>query len=545
VLVAQLLKTNENFLYIQRNILGMSCIFVIMQGRKDITPKMLYQVHLSDLVAADNFYRKLNSVVDWHFLYRATEKYYGSEGQESVDPVVFFKILLVGYLNNINSDRKLMEYCSNCLDVRLFLKYDIDEALPWHSTISRTRQLYGEEVFLSLFQRVLVQCMEKGMIKGKRQAVDSAFIKANASMDSLVEKELIDDSSAYVNELEDNSEYKVTTARKKLVDRHHAWKAEEYKGMPGHVDEPQQLDEHGNTIRPKYLSNHTHYSPTDPDARISTKPGKPRQLNYCGQLSVDDAHHVITAACASTAGSKDSENLPDILDQTLENFNLIGLKVDQVTADAGYSSGTALRYCEEHDIDAYIPNFGQYKPVREGFTFNKELDQYECQKEGGMKAVLAYKGIKTDSKGYDKKSYRSSETVCGKCPLREACCGKSTKFKKLEESIDKPYYDRMHEKLTKNPAHAKRISKIRSRTVEPVLGTLINFTNLKKINSRGMSCANKHVLMAALTYNLKKLLWFTRPKTSTLAMRLQKNRSAGERLVFFFNVLFHPLRHSI
>ena len=61
-------------------------------------------------------------------------------------------ICLVGYLNNINSDRRLIAYCSNCIDVRWYLKYDIDEELPWHSTISRTRQLYGEEVFLSLFQ---------------------------------------------------------------------------------------------------------------------------------------------------------------------------------------------------------------------------------------------------------------------------------------------------------------------------------------------------------------------------------------------------------
>lgn len=506
-----------------------------MQGRKDISPKLLYQIHLGDLVPVDNYYRQVDAVMDWRFLYEATAGFYGNEGQESIDPVVFFKILLVGYLNNINSDRKLIDFCSNCLDVRLFLKYDIDESLPWHSTISRTRQLLGEEVFLSLFQQVLSQCMAKGMIRGKRQAVDSAFIKANASMDSLVEKEVIEDSSAYVNELEDNSEYKVTTARKKLVDRHHAWKAEEYKGMPGHVDEPQQLDENGNTIRPKYLSNHTHYSPTDPDARISTKPGKPRQLNYCGQLAVDDAHHVITAACASTAGSKDSENLPEILEQAQKNFGVIGLKMDQITADAGYSSGTALKYCEAHRIDAYIPNFGQYKPVREGFTFNETLDQYECKKEGGHGAVLSYKGIKTDSKGYDKKSYRSSETVCGKCPLRVACCGKSTKFKKLEESIDKPYYDRMHEKLTKNPSYAKRISKIRSRTVEPVLGTLINFLNLKKINSRGMASANKHVLMAAITYNLKKLLKFSRPKQVPLQMIIRKNLMKGRTVLSFFS----------
>lgn len=505
-----------------------------MQGRKYIQPKMLYQVSIDSLVPPDNFYRLLAQTLDLNFLYKATAKYYGTEGQESIDPVVFFKICLIGYLNNINSDRRLMAYCSNCLDTRWYLKYDIDEDLPWHSTISRTRQLYGEEVFLSLFQKVLSMCVQKGMIRGKRQAIDSAYIKANASMDSLVEKEVIEDSSAYVDELNEGSEYKVTSERKKLVERHHAWKEKEYKDMPGHVDNPKQVDEQGNTIRPRYLSNHTHYSPTDPDAKISTKPGKPRQLNYSGQISVDDAHHVITAACASTAGSKDSENLPEILEQTQENLTHIGLEIEQITADAGYSSGTALKYCEEHNIDAYIPNFGQYKPEREGFIYNAEQNQYECIKEGGNKAILSYKGIKTDSKGYEKKSFRSSETVCSKCPLRQQCCGVATKFKKLEESIDKPYYDRMHQKLSNNPSYAKKIMRIRSKTVEPVLGILINFLNMKKINSRGMTQANKHVLMTALTYNLKKLLKFTRPKANSIARAMQKAEVTLQNTFRFF-----------
>lgn len=333
-----------------------------MQGRQEIQPKTFYQVSLMDMVPEDNFYRKLSKSLDLSYLYNATAHYYDHEGQQSIDPVVFFKILLVGYLNNINSDRKLIEYCSNCLDVRLFLKYDIDEALPWHSTLSRTRQLYGEEVFLQFFQQVLSLCVQKGMVRGKRQAVDSAFVKANASMDSLGEKEVIEDSSAYVDELNEGSEYKVTKTRKKLVEQHHEWKKEEYKGMQGNVKTPQK-DEHGNEIRPKYLSNHTHYSPTDPDAKISVKPGKARQLNYSGQLAVDDAHHVITGACASTAGSKDSENLAEILEQTMANLAQNQIKIDQVAADAGYSSGKALKYCEENRIDAYIPNFGQYKPT--------------------------------------------------------------------------------------------------------------------------------------------------------------------------------------
>jgi len=298
-----------------------------MQGRKEFTPQLFYELSLDRLVPFDNFYRCVNHELDLHFLYKSTKKYYGTQGQESIDSVVFFKILLIGYLNNINSDRALIRYCSNCLDVRLFLGYDLNEQLPWHSTISRTRALFGQEVFLQLFQLVLKLCVNKGMVSGKRQAVDSAFIKANASMDSLVEKEVLNDAFAFVNELEENSEFKacsepsrtVTSTRKKLVEQHHNWKKEAFKGMPGHV-KTLQKNEDGEDIRPKFLSNHTHYSPTDPDAKISTKPRKPRQLNYAGQLAVDDKHHVITGACASTAGSKDSTIFSEIMDQTLSNF---------------------------------------------------------------------------------------------------------------------------------------------------------------------------------------------------------------------------------
>jgi len=504
-----------------------------MQGRKDIQPKMMYQVSIDALVPVDNFYRYLAQRLDLNFLYKATAKYYGAEGQESIDPVVFFKICLVGYLNNLNSDRRLMDYCSNCLDVRWYLKYDIDEALPWHSTISRTRQLYGEEVFLSLFQHVLSLCVAKGMVRGKRQAVDSAYIKANASMDSLLEKEVITDAAHYLAELNEGSDYKVSQSVKKAVDRHHAWKAEEYKGMPGHVDNPKQEDENGILIRPKYLSNHTHYSPTDPDAKISTKPGKARQLNYAGQLSVDDAHHVITGACASSAGQRDSQNLAEILSQTIINLTQNNLQAEQLIADAGYSSGEALAFCEQNGIDAYIPNFGQYKAHRDGFDYQKADNYYQCTKQGGKSAKLLFKGERTDSKGYTKKIYRSSETDCKDCPLRASCCGKVSKFKKLDDSIDKPYYDRMHQKLTSKPAYAKRLSRIRSRTVEPVLGTLINFMNMKRLNSRGIASANKHVLLSALSYNLKKLMKFWRPKAKTVSNAMQKVNIKGKELLLF------------
>ena len=84
-----------------------------------------------------------------------------------------------------------------------------------------------------------------------------------------VEKEVLEDASAFVNELEENSEFKTTSTRKKLVEQHHAWKEEAYKGMTNATGKG-KVDEFGNIIRPKYVSNHTHYSPPAP-ARIPSR----------------------------------------------------------------------------------------------------------------------------------------------------------------------------------------------------------------------------------------------------------------------------------
>ena len=156
-----------------------------MQGKKDYQEKLFAHFQLSDRIPETNFYRRLKEVLDLGFLYPLTKGYYGESGQKSIDPVVFFKLCLVGYLENIISDRKLIDHCSLRLDILYFIGYDIDEELPWHSTISRTRQLFPEAVFEEVFTRTLGLCVEKGMVSGHTQAIDSAPVKANASMDSL------------------------------------------------------------------------------------------------------------------------------------------------------------------------------------------------------------------------------------------------------------------------------------------------------------------------------------------------------------------------
>src|SRR3954465_11923123 len=124
-----------------------------MQGKKQYQEKPVRFFRLSERVPKDNFYRRLNELLDLKWLYKATQHYYGTEGQRSIDPVVFIKLMLIGYLENIISDRPIIATASMRMDMLLFLGYNIDEPLPWHSTLSRTRQLFG--------QTVLTNCSNK------------------------------------------------------------------------------------------------------------------------------------------------------------------------------------------------------------------------------------------------------------------------------------------------------------------------------------------------------------------------------------------------
>jgi transposase len=452
-----------------------------MQGKKIYQEKLFTQIQLSELVPKDNFYRRLKDILNLQWLYKDTEKYYGTEGQASIDPIVFFKLILIGYLENQPSDRKIIGTASMRLDMLFFIGYDIGEPLPWHSTLSRTRQLYGEEQFRHLFREVLKQCIEKEMVAGRCQAVDSALIKANASMESIVEKQILEDADRYAQRLR-----------------------QENKDDNSKVFKGQRIGR-----------NETHYSSTDPDARLATKPGKPTQLNYLAQMSVDTANHVITNIEAHSADKRDSECLSQVVTNTVNNLRTEGLQVEELLADTGYSSGESLKYLEDANITGYIPNLGQYKPDRKGFTYDKENDQYICSQG----AKIVFKKITFSSDGHYNKVYSSSRKDCSSCPLREQCIGKKTKFKKIYETTAKPLYDRMHERM--QTPKARRMQKLRQTTVEPVLGTLINFLGMKKVNTKGIQLATKCMIMAAIAYNLKKLLKFCAPKVKSLVKQME------------------------
>lgn len=447
---------------------------------------------MSARVPENNFYRRLRDVLDMRWLYKKTKRYYGTEGQESIDPIVFFKMILVGYFENLGSDRRIIDTISLRMDLLYFIGYDIDEKLPWHSTLSRTRQLFGHEVFKALFRDVLKQCIEKGMVAGCRQAIDSVQVKANASMNSLKRKEILEDAQLYAVTLKEEDE-----------------------------QERSNNDKGGNA---------THYSPTDPDAKIATKPGKPTDLKYAAQVSVDTAHHVITEMQAHYADKHDAKCLKEMVIGVIDNLQPEGLIVEQVLSDTNYSTGPSLQYLKDNQLIGFIPNPPGYKAEREGFTYDKENNCYVCSQGVQLKYTKTY----TENTGYTKKEYRSSAKDCKGCPLKKQCIGASNQ-KRLTDSIDKPLYDLMHMRM--QTQYAKRMMKLRQSTVEPVLGTLVNFLGMRRMNTRGLAQAHKCMLMAAAAYNLKKLLKFQSKKINAMAKTRQEWRSSLHKHIMSLYVI--------
>lgn len=516
-----------------------------MQGKKYYQPKLFNHFELSARIPKNNFYRSLKECLDLRYLYNLTKQFYGPCGQKSVDPVVFFKLCLVGYLENIISDRQLIDHCSMRMDILYFLEYDIDEELPWHSTISRTRQLFPEEVFEEVFSNVFSMCVRKGMVSGHTQAIDSAPVKANASMDSLELKVPEEELEAHLQKVR----YMSTPDRQNIKRKAKCNKApKEQQKITATDQELKELKSRNmkwsknQDERPgaknknaKYTSNKTHYSPTDPDARISVKPGKARKLNYLGQMAVDTSHHVITHISADYADKKDNQCLPAIIEKLKPRLNREGLFWQNVLADTAYSSGENYALLEEENIDSYIPPHGTYKGCPEGFSYNNEGNYYICKNN----KRLTFRGTKLNVKGIKENHYATGRKDCRGCSFATECKGKSHE-KRIRVTYYKAEYERAIARVQSK--RGRYMKSKRQSTVEPVFGTLTQFMGLRKMNTIGIIQANKVMLLAAVAYNIKKYLKFTRKLTETMVKAAQMTAlSFFDQLWLYIN-RFMPIK---
>ncbi|WP_248892200.1 transposase [Bacillus methanolicus] len=158
-----------------------------MMGRKDEYQSKLEFIDLNSFIPSNHILRLIKEKIDFSFIYNKMEKYYSKLGRKSLDPVLLFKMLLIGYLFNIDSERKLEQEVSLNIAYRWFLGLDLTDPVPDHSTFSqnRRRRFKDGAVFQEIFDHIINLCIEKGFVTGEVIVTDSTHIKANAAKDKI------------------------------------------------------------------------------------------------------------------------------------------------------------------------------------------------------------------------------------------------------------------------------------------------------------------------------------------------------------------------
>jgi hypothetical protein len=280
------------------------------------------------------------------------------------------------------------------------------------------------------------------------------------------------------------------------------------------------------------LSNKTHYSPHDPDARISVKPGKARKLNYHCSMAVDTARGIISHVQADFADGRDSQYLPSLARQVQGRLKENALLMQELLADAGNSNGSNYYFLEQRGVTGWIPVFGKYKPEIAGFPYDKEHDRYICP----TGKPLPFMGFEHNLDGRLLRNYWAAPIDCRQCPSKPTCAPRTRCRKITRTAYDAQYqraYARQHSK------RGKQMKKLRQSTVEPVFGSLVQHYGLRRINVLGKSGAHKVMLLAAVAFNLRKYMRLKSNKSISLAMALGKETQQAILDVAFAVLYLH------
>jgi transposase len=345
-----------------------------------------YRVNLEHRVRKDHPLRRVAQVIDFTFVRAEVARCYGANGNEGVDPIILVKLMFLLFFDDVPSERELMERLPERLDYLWFLGYNLDEATPHHSVLSKARARWGKEVFENIFLRTVQQCVEAGLVDGKKIHVDSSLIDAHASKDSVIK-----------------SSPELIAAYKRAV-----------------AAQATKLDD---TSTPEHYEaiNDTHVSTTDPDAALVRKGGRSgARPRYHHHRAVDDAHSVITAVETTPGSIAENKKLPDLIAQHERNTEK---KADTVVGDSKYGTAENLAACVAADIRPHLGVLEdkQKKPTdREGlyeekdFHYDAATDTYRCPAGQELKRRRACARRHTHE-------YAPDPGVCAVCALREHC----------------------------------------------------------------------------------------------------------------------------
>jgi len=453
---------------------------------KQVQPKLFYTgVSLADRIPATHLLRQIRDRVDFGFVRREVAHLYGRCGHESIDPIVLIKLMLVLFLEQVKSERALMEQLPYRLDWLWFCEYDLDEEVPNHSVLSKARRRWGREVFVKLFQQVLRQCVAAGLVDGRLVHADGSVIGANASMDRL-QPDLQVVSETLYGQLDQSAE----TA-------------------PGEDQDRETSAPTGKMI-----------SPTDGDARMTRKNGK-TVLGYKEHRVVDDAHGIITATATTDAAVDESHMLTEVLDQHRENSG----RVEQtVVADKGYGTREVYKAMHQRGVTPCIPHqkhggtHGTFSSDR--FRYDAERDQYICPAGHALKRKVPRRARRNDTPV----RYYADEATCRACPLRRQCT-KNSRGRTVTRDPDQRYVEWADRCYSRE--HRRRLGRRRLYRAEGSFADAAVNHGYKRSRWRGLWRQDIQNLLIATVQNLRKLLKGPRRKTASATAAVAYARLAG------------------
>ncbi|HSU32475.1 MAG TPA: transposase [Bryobacteraceae bacterium] len=291
----------------------------------------------SDVVEtpANIFYDRLNQILDEHKfdakVERLCRKFYKQSpyGRPSMAPGVYFRSLLIGFFEGLDSERGIAWRTADSLSLRKFLGYALDEATPDHSTISRTRRLYWLETHQAVFRWVLKILDEEGLVSGRTVSIDATTLEANAALKSIVRRDNGQSYNEYLKELAKAAGIENPT-REQLA----------------------RLDRK----RKKKGSNQEWMSPGDPDARITKMKDGRTHLAHKAEHAVDLTSGALLAMTLQPANEGDTTTIHKTLEAAQAAAGEInGQGVEELVADKGYHSGAVLTEVHEQQVRSYIP----------------------------------------------------------------------------------------------------------------------------------------------------------------------------------------------
>lgn len=432
-----------------------------MIGKQDRWQEDLFVAGpLSSLIPDDHILKRVDAILDLSWLPGLVkDTYCADNGRRSIDPESALRLMLAGFFEGIIHDRKLMRQAQVNLAMRWFAGYRLHESLPDHSSLTRIRQRWGAERFKQVFQRIVRQCVDAGLVGGKTVHIDATLIRADVSWESLVQV-------------------------------HTDQVLEENQSPDGPSEGP--------TERKKKSPKPQKRSTTDPDATMTTSSHSfHMEPSYKQHGAVDDQCGIIVDIDVTTGQINEGKQLADQLERIEAN---IGQKPETATADKGYAHGANYEHLEQEQIEAIIPP--QTTTSRSTcipscrFKYDAKHRVVTCP----AKRKLTY--CSSSEKG---DIYRSDTKDCQGCPLRSHCFSKNARYRIIQII---PGYEALlrARRIHLQADHRRKALYTRHRwRVEGVHGQAKTQHGLRRAARRGLWNVAIQAYLTAVVMNLKRL----------------------------------------